>query len=31
MGLNVDVKVAWEQEWGADSARTDKDWNDRTE
>lgn len=31
MGLNVDIKVAWEPQWEAGSAQTDKDWNDGTE
>lgn len=31
MGLNLDVKVAWTQEWGADNAQTDKEWNDGKE
>lgn len=30
MGLNVDIKVPWEEELGADSAQTEKDWNYRT-
>lgn len=31
MGLNVDIKVSWKEEWGADSAQTEEDWNDGTE
>lgn len=31
MGLKMDIKVPWEEDWGADSAQTEKDWNDGTE
>lgn len=27
----MDIKVPWEEEWGADSAQTEKDWNNGTE